>query len=771
MKKRVLSLISLLLAGTTVFLTACQHGTDEPANSETTSDSSVLDMTDSGSSDGSTDGSTDGSDSSGNQTESFYFPEYEPDPAPTEKITVSPKRIASGKDSSFRVALDEEGKLFCWGANDYGQVGNGEETTISYDATAYTPQEAQTDARFVSVSAGAKQALAIDEEGNLWGWGQFDKPDEKDNYGAKYNTPTQLMIGKKYVYAEAGTNCSFIIDEKGKLWAWGWNSGRLGDGTTTTADIAIQIATDKTFSSVSSYSTLTYAIDTDGYLWGWGDSNGSGIGDGTTGRKLTPTAIMPEKKFVQVSTNGVQAYAIDENGNLWGWGSNSNGQLGDGTQEKQLTPVPIMQGKYFTYVETTSSYKETYAIDVQGDLWVWGTESEVLNMKYYPQKVESSVKFLQVSKGLALDENEELWAWGSNANGEVGDGVTQNILAPTQVFEDKRFSKVVHVLTNTYGIDTDGNLWMWGSYGKKNAENSLTQIMPGKKIKEISVGGRSFAIDLEGGLWQFYPSLEQEAVQIMPDKKFIKVEAGSSFYFAIDAQNNLWVWGSASGGADGCLGLGNNVRRQDTPVIIQKGRKFVQVEAGYEYVAAIDIDGQFWGWGLNKNQQLGRENKGVVWKPTRFWEDETFSKLAFYLYSEMGIYIGNYALNSAGKLYAWYSYLDSVPHSDSGLQLEDKTFTDIQTGINHTLALDSEGKLCVWGFNSHGQLGLDTNGKLINILNYQIIMPEKQFTFISASLNTSFAIDIEGKLWAWGFNGHGVLNGAVGQNAPKKLAL
>ena len=765
MKKRVLSLISLLLAGTTVFLTACQHGTDEPTNGETTSDSSVFDMTDSGS----TDGSTDGSDSSGNQTESFYFPEYEPDPAPTEKITVSPKRIASGKSSSFRVALDEEGKLFCWGANDYGQVGNGEETTISYDATAYTPQEAQTDARFVSVSAGAKHALAIDEEGNLWGWGQFDKPEGESSEGIHiYNIPTQLMKGKKYVYAEAGSDCSFIIDEKGKLWAW-------GDSGAFESEKAVHFATDKTFSSVSSYNQVAYAIDTNGTLWGWGKLSHAGIGDGTTGNKLTPTAIMPKKKFVQVTTNGSQAYAIDENGNLWGWGANAKGRLGDGTQEKQLAPVPIMQGKYFTYVETTSSDAETYAIDVQGDLWAWGTESAVLNMKYYPQKVESSVKFLQVSKGLALDENGEFWSWGRRTNGGVGDGLTQNILTPTKVFSNICFAKISSWIAGTYAIDIEGKLWYWGD-NNRNTDNSLIQLLSDKRFKEISMGeylgGKLFAIDNEDKLWEISNFGEVEATQIMPDKKFIAVKSGEEFYFAIDVNYNLWSWGSC-GDEGGCLGLGTGVLQQDTPAMVAPGTKFVQVETGIDYVAAIDIYGNFWGWGNNKPGPLStKENRAVYWSPVQFRKEQRFSFLAFQGVSNTGVEAGNYALDSEGKLYAWHGYKEIVNiNTASELRLEHKTFTAVATGGRHTLALDSEGYIWTWGYNSHGQLGTGFKGMKTNILGAQEVMPEKKFTFIEATWYSSFAIDTEGKLWVWGDNAHGKLNGLQSQIQLKKLNL
>ena len=788
MKKRVLRLISLLLAGTTVFLTACQHGTDEPTNGETTSDSSVLDMTDSGG----TDGSTDGSDSSGNQTESFYFPEYEPDPAPTEKITVSPKRIASGKSSSFRVALDEEGKLFCWGENDYGQVGNGEQ---SGDPTAYTPQEVQINTRFVSVSAGARHSLAIDEHGTLWGWGKLEDPEEGENNpfeGVK--TPKQLMIGKKYVYAEAGSECSFAIDTEGKLWAWGLNrEGQLGDGKTTSSNEAIHVVPKKNFSSVSSYSSVTYAIDTDGYLWGWGDSYKYGMGDGTTDRKLTPRAIMPEKKFVQVTTNGTKAYAIDEEGNLWGWGSNSNGQLGDGTQEKQLTPVPIMQGKYFTYVETTSS--ETYAIDVQGDLWVWGSESNVLNIKYYPQKVEASVKFLQVSEGLALDENEELWTWGNNVNGEVGDGLTQNILSPTQVFEDKRFSKVVSYSGTVYSIatamiDMDGGLWWQSRREGFGTENLVKHIMPDKKFKDVSIGGwHILALDIDGKLWAWGRNEDgqlgdgtqenrREPVPIMQDVTFIQVEAGSNFSFAIDAHRNLWAWGG-NGDAEisgGAQGLGK-VYRQLTPAQVMRGKKFVQVRSfanvgGY----AIDTDGVLWGWGSLKatveptGDEIVDKIWGIYYTPVRVAGEGRFLSLGIALDGFNGYYV----IDADGNLCVWCGENDEGTKVSVPTKIwTNKKFSSVVSSRGHLLALDAEGKLYTRGNNNYGQLGIGMKGENLFLLSvWNEIMSDKSFTYIYANGTQSFAIDTEGRLWAWGDNHSGHLNGILNyQVTLKKLSL
>ena len=294
--------------------------------------------------------------------------------------------------------------------------------------------------------------------------------------------------------------------------------------------------------------------------------------------------------------------------------------------------------------------------------------------------------------------------------------------------------------------------------------------MPGKKFKEIAASGNNFAIDIEGKLWQFYNSLEQEAVQIMPDKKFIAIEVGAGINFAIDAQRNLWAWGEPLGRTF-LFGQGK-AGKQETPVMIAKGKKFIQIEAGYDYVAAVDMDGNFWGWGDNKPGSLGEENCYTIYEPVRFREGVKFSKLSFfYMVGHSGMRVGNYALDSTGKLYAWFGDNDILGTSSLETKLGDKTFIDVQTGKKHTLAIDSNGKLCVWGFNSHGQLGLGTKGDIVNILNYQVIMPEKQFVFIENYGYSSFAIDAEGKLWVCGDNGGGHLNDAPSQTIIKKLSL
>ena len=770
MKKRMIRIMSIMLACFAAFAAGCNDGAGSVKDSSSMEESTALgssEDTSSSEEDSSSEDSSAEDSSSGDKEDELYFPEYDPDAAPTEKITVQPAQIASGTAQTFRVALDKDGKAWCWGDNRYGQIGNGEETTTEYDATAFTPQAAQTDARFVSVSAGARHALAIDKDGGLWGWGTFDSPTSESIWGEEtFTTPQRFLTGKQCVYAEAGTYCSFIIDTAGRLWAWGRNSyGCLGDGTTNDADTPIWVVTDKRFVSVSSCSSVTYGIDTDGHLWGWGSSS-YGFGDGTTGTHLPPVAIMPEKKFAQVSTNYSRTYALDENGNLWGWGSNPKGQLGDGTKETQTAAVPIMAGKYFTYVESSNS--NTYAIDVQGKLWAWGNNSKLLNMKYYPQHVPFDGKIVQVSEGLALDENGELWTWGSNGNGEVGDGVTQNILTPTHVFTDMRFSKIASRRTAAYAVDTQGKLWMWNS-------NGIKQMIPEKKFKEISISGVGLAIDTDGGLWvwgsnrvgQFGDGTTDDKegpVQVMPDRKFAKISAGSDYCHAIDIYGNLWAWGgNGEGEFGGAQGLGSNIIAQTTPAQVRAGTKFVEVASFNDSGAfAIDTDGDLWGWGALSGKF------GTRYTPVLITGEMKFSSLALNMMKPAG----NAAIDTEGKLCVWggSSKIETYALTPTKI-LTEKTFSCVSAGERHVLAVDTDGKLCVWGFNAYGQLGLGTKGDIVKSSLYRMLMPEKRFTYAFAGNDHSYAIYIEGKLWAWGSNDSRLLNGVSMQFFPKKISL
>jgi alpha-tubulin suppressor-like RCC1 family protein len=119
----------------------------------------------------------------------------------------------------------------------------------------------------------------------------------------------------------------------------------------------------------------TCAIKEDGSLWCWGDNEEGQIGDGTWEDKKSPVKII-ESGVVSVAAGGFHTCAIKEDGSLWCWGKNDSGQLGydsDEANEAKNTPVQIMESGV---VAVAAGLYHTCAIKQDGSLWCWGSNED-----------------------------------------------------------------------------------------------------------------------------------------------------------------------------------------------------------------------------------------------------------------------------------------------------------------------------------------------------------------------------------------------------------
>ena len=228
--------------------------------------------------------------------------------------------------------------------------------------------------------------------------------------------------------------------------------------------------------------------------------------------------------IISDTDQGEHTLGIDEQGNLWAWGRNENGELGNGTTTRSSSiPVQIKEGTKFKKVGSGHWY--SLAIDEQGNLWAWGYNRNgqlgdgTTTNSSIPIQIKEGTKFKEVSAGLyhslAIDEQGNLWAWGDNRYGQLGDGTTTNSSIPIQIKEETKFKEVSSRYYSTLAIDEQENLWAWGNnrgYGHLGNEindniSIPTQIMVGIKVKEVAMGsasgGRPYSvvIDIEGNVW------------------------------------------------------------------------------------------------------------------------------------------------------------------------------------------------------------------------------------------------------------------------------
>ena len=282
------------------------------------------------------------------------------------------KAVAVG--GNHTLAIDSDDKLWAWGYNYYGQLGDGTTTDSSLPVFVGEDDE-QKNMKWKAVSAGNNHSLAIDENDKLWAWGYNIRGQLGDGTITQQNIPVPIGSAT-WKAVSAGIAHTLAIDENGKLWAWGYNDyGQVGDGSITDSKIPVQIGA-KTWEAVSAGTYHSVAIDSDGKLWAWGRNDYGQLGDDSTTNSKIPvklTGEFAEYRWKSVSIFYEHTAAVDIDGKLWAWGNNNYGQLGIGSYDDDRHPGPVYIGDKWKAIFAGGNH--SVAIKIDGVLWSWGDNS------------------------------------------------------------------------------------------------------------------------------------------------------------------------------------------------------------------------------------------------------------------------------------------------------------------------------------------------------------------------------------------------------------
>ena len=342
--------------------------------------------------------------------------------------------MSGGGSESF--VIDGRGTLWAWGANEFGQLGDGS------DEDRLTPVKVLENVR--SVSAGESHTYAVLEDNTLWAWGRnvsnaFPGSDDL------VSSPTPIKIMDDVLSASTGVCTHLAVKTDGTLWAWGRYTGNRTNKQYSTP----QKILDNVAVAVTGFGH-SMALQNDGTLWAWGQNNDGEIGDGSGRERLTPVKVM--ENVVSMSAGYGFSTAVKREGSVWTWGRNWQGELGDGTT---WTWGPNWSWE--------SSDPEEHAL-LQETLagWIekwgaWANRDHSIPVQVLDRAV---AVYASNNNTYALREDGTLWAWGNNSSGDVGDGTTEDRLAPVPVLEHVEQVSVGwdHVLARR----TDGTLWTWG---------------------------------------------------------------------------------------------------------------------------------------------------------------------------------------------------------------------------------------------------------------------------------------------------------------------
>ena len=187
----------------------------------------------------------------------------------------------------------------------------------------------------------------------------------------------------------------------------------------------------------------TLALKSNGTVWSWGFNSSGQIGDNTNTTRPAPVPVggLTGVTITAISTRYDHNLAIDSLGRVWAWGANGSGQLGDNSTTQRKLPVLIsgFGGAIVTAVAAGGSH--SLALTASGQVYAWGLNTSgqlgdnTLSQRLTPTLVGSLAGVTAISAGmshsLALKPTGVVWAWGAGA--QVGDGAGVNRLVPVAV--------------------------------------------------------------------------------------------------------------------------------------------------------------------------------------------------------------------------------------------------------------------------------------------------------------------------------------------------
>jgi len=221
------------------------------------------------------------------------------------------RHVAAGEAHS--IAVKEDGSLWAWGSNELGQVGDGGQS----DSLSPKRIGGEEDV-WIAVAAGRWHTLAIRSDGSLWAWGANIWGQLGDGTKVYKVLPVRVGEDTNWKMVSAGEYHSLALKNDGTLWSWGWNAfGQLGIGMTHDRKHPSCIGFDTNWSFVSAGDHHSMAVKQNGTLWGWGYNGYGQVGDNTSEDRDAPVLLRPPKKKIApfgISLPGTGDEDEEENG-------------------------------------------------------------------------------------------------------------------------------------------------------------------------------------------------------------------------------------------------------------------------------------------------------------------------------------------------------------------------------------------------------------------------------------------------------------------------
>ncbi len=567
--------------------------------------------------------------------------------------------------------LDTAGQAWCWGDNTYGNTGNGNEDALVYDL----PQMVVGGHVFTQIDAEWDNVCAVDDVGDAWCWGRGTENQLGNGLSTDSGTPVAVTGGFTFTEMAVGRYFACGLTTVGEVYCWGSNANyQFGDGTINNSTTPTLGANGEIFDNISLDWWGGCGVKSDNTAMCWGYNGGGRVGDGTTTTATVPVSVVGAYNWLTFSPSNGWTCALTTAGTITCVGNGGAGRTGTGSFDSSVTHTPISTGE--TFVAVDAELVGTCGLADSGNVLCWGAAQVAGSYPYTvtPDAVGLTNTVEVTASGAftcARDNIGDVRCWGTNSAGELGDGTTTHTDVPVQVSGGIAFSRVAPGWYHTCAIGTADSLaYCWGDNGRGRLANGTT-------------GGNSTTPAVTSG-----------------GNKFIDISSGEDFTCGLTELGEALCWGGNDYYQTSDI-LGDSV----TIPTLAADSMFVSITAGDYHACGLTAGGTAFCWGLNAYGELGATS-----------------------------------LDDCNG-----SACSATPLQVSG----GLTFDTLSAGRYHTCGITTGGETYCWGLNNYGQLG---DGSFTDSQTPVVVPAGVAFSSIAAAGFNTCGIDGVNGLYCWGSN-------------------
>jgi alpha-tubulin suppressor-like RCC1 family protein len=392
-------------------------------------------------------------------------PTSSPTPTPTNTASPTPTPTTTASPTPTPSPTLMPSKLWMWGNNNAGLMGINRSSGFA----SYPVQTISTNVTNFTACINNPSSIMmgfITNDGRLWVWGANTNGNLGDGTTTDRSSPIQTLAGgTDWSNIDASDTHAIAVKTDGSLWAWGNNAyGQLGTNDIVDRNSPVKIGNGTTWSKCAAGNKFSMALKTDGTLWAAGYNYSATLGLGNNVDKSSFTQLLINGTgYTDIKCGLVHTAAKKSNNTLWLWGDNSVGQLGLNIGNSPITtPTQEVTGSTnwgefapmaWGMIAIKGGHAFTWGQDTQGCL---GQNTRNVDLSYPTQIIGSDGTATNCAGGYDTiyirKSNSTIWGAGTRDNYELDNGINApSVSSIIQVAVSKNWENIFAIANSTIG--------------------------------------------------------------------------------------------------------------------------------------------------------------------------------------------------------------------------------------------------------------------------------------------------------------------------------